>query len=151
MGVNYYQVALVNAIATFENILDNKQVADSTAGDVASTLLQNQITESTTVLDADLALVQATATAGNACSSSDPQNCWTTSESANYNLANATYQNDTTISQTGQNTANSAVQSIQSQVSQDGTNISNAISLANILVQIGQYASSMLSSAYTAF
>jgi hypothetical protein len=149
--MNAYQVNLVNATATFENVLDNKQVADSDAGDVASDLLNNQINESTVVLDADLVLVQDASTAGSSCSSSDLQNCWTTSESMNFNSANATYQNDTTVSQTGQTNASSAVQSIQSQVSQDGTNISNAISLANILVQIGQYASSLLSKAYTAF
>ena len=151
MPVNSYQVSLVNSMSIFENILDNKQVADANAGDVAADLLANQINESTTVLNADLAIVQTQATAGNACSSSNLQDCWTTSESANFNLANATYQNDSTISQTGQNNASASVQTIQSQVSQDGTNISNAISLANVLVQIGQYASSMLARAYTAF
>lgn len=139
---SFYQVNLVNAITVFENILDNKQTADSIAGDIASDLLTAQINESTTVINADAALVQSAATAGG-------NDGWTTSDSSTFNQDNSIYQTDSTICQTGQNNASSAVQTLQSQVSQDGTNISNAVSIANVLVQIGQYMSSVLSQGYT--
>ncbi len=138
-----YQVALVNASVTFENILDNKQTEDAVAGDIANALLEAQITEATALLNADAALVQSAATAGSSGS-------WTTSESSQFNLDNSIYQSDTAVCQTGQNNASTAVQQLQTQVSQDGTDISNAISVANVLVQIGQYASNFLKQAYTA-
>lgn len=137
-----YQVALVNASVTFENILDNKQTEDALGGDIANALLEAQITEATALLNADAALVQSAATAGGTS--------WTTSESSQFNLDNSIYQSDTAVCQTGQNNASTAVQQMQTQVSQDGTNISNAISIANVLVQIGQYASNFLKQAYTA-
>lgn len=138
-----YQVALVNAQSTFQTVLTNKQVADSTAGDIASTLLDVQISYSTDVVDADYALVEDAATAGEL-------NGWTTSDSNNYSLANSVYQTDSTICQTGQNNGTTAVQQLQSAVSQDGTNISNAISFSNIFVAIGDYAANFLKQAYTA-
>ncbi len=143
MGDNY-QVALVNATISFENVLDNKQTVDSEAGDIASALLQAQISESSTVLNCDSQAITDAGNAGNVGG-------WTTSESNNFNLANTVYQNDSATSQLGQNNASTAVQQLQAQVSQDGTNLSNAISIANVLVSIGQYASSLLSKAYTAF
>lgn len=142
MGHNY-QVALINAITTFENTLTNKQTQDSLGGDIANALLTQEITFSTNVLTEDATNVQTAATAGTAGS-------WTTSDSNNYSLANSQYQADSSTCQTGQNNASTAVQQMQSAVSQDGTNISNAISLSNTLVQIGQYASSLLKQAYTA-
>ena len=138
-----YQVAVVNASFTFENVLDNKQTQDALGGDIANALLEVQITESTTLLDNDAILVQDAATAGGSAS-------WTTSASNNFNLVNAEYQNDSAVCQTGQNNASTGVQQMQTQVSQDGTNISNAISIANVLVQIGQYAVNFLKQAYTA-
>jgi len=138
-----YQVMVVNAIFSFENALDAKESADAVAGDLANVLFENQIAESTALLTIDNNLVQEAATAGNSGN-------WTTSDSNNFSLANSNYQNDSSISQTGQNNASTAVQQLQSQVSQDGTNISNAISIANVLVQIGQYMGSILSKAYTA-
>ena len=142
MGHNY-QVALINAITTFENTLTNKQTQDSLGGDIANALLTQEITFSTNVLTEDATNVQTAATAGTAGS-------WTTSDSNNYSLANSQYQADSSTCQTGQNNASTAVQQMQSAVSQDGTNISNAISLSNTLVQIGQHASSLLKQAYTA-
>lgn len=140
MGDNY-QVSLVNALVTFQNVLNNKQTQDSLGGDVANALLTVQINDSTAVLTIDSDNVTAAATVGGT---------WTTQDSNNFNLENSIYQTDSSICQTGQNNASTAVQQLQSEVSQDGTNISNAISLSNTLVQIGQYASSFLKQAYTA-
>ncbi|MES2199436.1 MAG: hypothetical protein V4489_04640 [Chlamydiota bacterium] len=140
---NSYQVALVNAIVTFENTLSNKQTQDSLGGDVANNLLTQQIDYSTSVLTLDSDNISAAATAGTAGN-------WSTSDSNEFSLQNSIYQTDSAICQTGQNNASTAVQQMQSVVSQDGTNISNAISLSNTLVQIGQFASSLLKQAYTA-
>ena len=138
-----YQTAVVNSVFTRENLLDSKQTVDAVSGEVANDLLTAQINGTSFVLNADLSMLQSAATAGN-------DGDWSTSDSQTFNQDNTTYQNDLSVSQTGQNNASAAVQALQTQVSQDGTNISNAISLGNTLVQIGQYASSMLSQAYTA-
>ncbi len=140
---NNYQVALINAITTFENTLFNKQTQDALGGDVANALLTQELDYSTSVLTLDATNVQNVATAAGTTE-------WSSSDSNNYSLANSIYQSDSAICQTGQTNANTAVQQMQSAVTQDGTNISNAISLSNILVQIGQYASSFLKQAYTA-
>jgi hypothetical protein len=138
---NNYQVSLVNAVATFQNILINKQTQDSLGGDIANSLLEQQVAYTDTVLTADAATVEDSASVSGS---------WTTSDSNTFSLDNSIYQTDTSVSQTGQNNASTAVQQMQSAVSQDGTNLSNAISMSNTLVQIGQYASNLLKQAYTA-
>lgn len=137
-----YQVHLVNATETFQNVLSNKQLQDSDAGDIANALFQTDLTLSTNVLNIDAANVQAAAAAGSATD-------WTQQDSNNYNAANQIYQNDSAVAQTGQNNASAAVQQLQTQVSQDGTNLSNVISISNVIVQIGTYTSNLLSGGYT--
>jgi hypothetical protein len=132
-----YQVQLVNATETYQNVLSNKQLQDSYSGDIANDLYQADLNASTTVLNADSAYIQTVTEQGSAGG-------WTQDDSNAYNAATELYQNDTIIAQTGQNNANTAVEQIQTQVSQDGTNLSNVISISNVLVQIGTYTSNLI-------
>ena len=136
-----YQVALVNATFEAQNILTNKQSSDAESGTLASNLLQAEFNDSTTVLNEDTTNVNNAATAGN-------QGDWTQTETNAYNQATEVYQNDTTVAETGQTNATNATNAEQSQVSQDGTNLSNFLSLSNILMQIGTYVSGLLGSTY---
>ncbi len=136
-----YQVALVNATAVEQNVLTNKQDTDANSGSLASTLLTSEYDASSTVETDDIDIVNSAGTAGN-------DGGWTQTDTNNYNSANQLYQNDTTVAETGQNNANTAVNSTQLQVGQDGTNLSNFLSLANILVSIGSYVSSLLTTKY---
>lgn len=125
-----FQYALLNATVTFQDVLGNKQGTDSEAGIVATDLLSVEYELSVEVLEEDTAAVQE-------ASGSDA-----------FNLANQVYQNDSAVCQTGQNNANTAVQQSQTQVSQSGTNLSNLVSLATTLIQIGQYVAGLIGQAY---
>lgn len=135
-----FQIALVSATVRSQDTLNNKQYADSTAGLIANDLLQNEYTESTDLLNYDQDVTEDNSpTDGN----------WTTGASNQFSINNANYQNDAAVSQTGQTNASSASQELQSQVSSDSTNISNLVSLAQTLLQVGQYVASLIQSAYT--
>ena len=137
-----YQIALVNATFIAQNVLTNKQGADATSGTIASNLLTLEFSDSSAVLADDTTNLQNVAATGQA-------NGWDTAATNSYNQANQVYQNDTTVSQTGQTNATTAVNVDQAQVSQDGTNLSNLLSLSNVLMQIGSYMSNILQSTYT--
>jgi len=137
-----YQIALVNATYIMQNVLTNKQVADATSGTIASNLLQVELQDSEAVLAQDTDNIQSVATTGN-------QQGWTTADTNAYNQSNQVYQNDSTVCQTGQANATTSVNVDQSQVSQDGTNLSNFLSLSNVLMQIGNFMSNLLQSTYT--
>ena len=137
-----YQVALVSAITVSQNILTNKQVTDSNAGSVASDLLNTTLDASEVVIQENADIIDDLTTEGN-------EGGWTTAETNSYNQANQAYQNDTTVCQTGQDNANTAVQTINTQVGQDGTNLSNVLSISSVFVDIGQFMVGILSQGYT--
>ncbi|MES2199437.1 MAG: hypothetical protein V4489_04645 [Chlamydiota bacterium] len=136
-----FQFDLVAATVRSQNTLNNKQSADATAGVVANALLQAEYTDSTNLLNTDQAIT-------NACSPSSDTN-WSTSQTNAFSTNNANYQNDAAVSQTGETNASTAVQQVQSEVTQDSTNISNLVSLAQTLIQIGGYVANLITSAYT--
>lgn len=135
-----FQFALVAATVRSQEILSDKQNADSTAAVIANDLLQNEYTESTDLLNYDQTVTENNSPTGGS---------WTTGQSNEFSINNANYQNDAAVSQTGQTNASSASQQLQSQVSSDSTNISNLVSLAQTLLQVGQYVASLVQSAYT--
>lgn len=136
-----FQFDLVTATVRSQTMLGNKQNADAQAGVVANNLLQEEYNESTDLLNSD----QETTNATGPGSDGD----WSTSETQNFNSANANYQNDAAVSQTGETNASSATQNIQSQLSEDSTNLSNLVSLAQTLIQIGNYVAGLINNAYT--
>lgn len=138
-----YQFNLLNSTVRNQETLSNKQNADSTAGVVANDLLQSEYTEATTVLTIDQDITNQ-----NSPSSGGSTN-WNTNESNNFSINNAQYQNDAAVSQTGETNASTSVQQLQTQVSQDATNISNLASLAQTIIQIGQYVAGLIGQAYT--
>ncbi len=136
-----YQIALVDSTARTQDVLTLKQVTDSEAGILASDLLSLEYEISTTVLEEDGALIDDAVAEGNA-------NGWTDSDTTNLNVINQQYQNDTATCQVGQSNASTAVQTTENQVGQDGTNLSNALSMSNILTAIGNYMSGILANMY---
>jgi len=141
MGQISYQIQLVNALYLTQNVLTNKQATDAVAGTLASDLLQTEFTDSQAVLQSDQNNIQALA--------SESSGGWNSTEVSTYNTANQVYQNDAAIAQTGQANATTAVNAEQAQISQDGVNLSNFLSLSNTLMQIGNYMSRLLSTTYT--
>lgn len=135
-----FQFDLVAATVRSQDTLNNKQAADSTAGVVANALLQFEYEDSTNLLNTDQAITNASSPAGKS---------WSQTETDDFSTNNANYQNDAAVSQTGETNASTAVQQIQSEASQDSTNISNLVSLAQTLIQIGGYVANLINSAYT--
>ncbi len=136
-----YQVQLVNATAINQNILTNKQASDAEGGTYASDLLTSEYNASSAVLTVDADNVDSAGTAAQ-------QGSWTQEDTNAYNQANSIYQNDTLTAEIGQSNANVALNQMQTEVGQDGTNLSNFLSIANILVNIGSYVSSLLRRKY---
>lgn len=134
--VQNFQFALIDATVRSQQILSNKQAADSQAGILATNLLTLEYSASNDVLGEDTALVQQEST-----NTGDDDNDFT--------AANQQYQNDAAVAQTGQNNANTAVQQQQTQVSQDATNLSNLVSLTQTLITIGGYIANLMTGAYT--
>jgi hypothetical protein len=126
-----FQYALLDATVLNQDILGNKQITDSTAGEIANDLLVTEYDASVAVLNED------TKNAQNASSGND------------FNEQNQIYQNDSAVCQTGQSNASTAVQSSQTQVSQDGTNLSDLISLASTIITIGGYVANLINTAYS--
>lgn len=135
-----FQFDLVAATVRNQNILNDKQSADSEGGIIANDLLQAQYDESTTLLNSDQELT-------NSESSSDGN--WNTTETNNFSINNANYQNDAAVSQTGDTNGSTAVTQAQSETSQDSTNISNLASLAQTIIQVGSYVANLIGTAYT--
>jgi hypothetical protein len=135
-----FQFALVDATVYSQNILANKQNADSTAALIANALLDNEYDEATDLLNYDQTVTE---------DGSPSDGNWTTGQSNEFSINNSNYQNDAAVSQTGETNASSASQELQSQVSADSTNISNLVSLAQTILQVGQYTASLIQSAYT--
>ncbi len=136
-----FQFELVAATVRSQNILNDKQGADANGGVVANALLQAEYSDASTLLNEDQT------TTNNAAPTDG--NDWTTNQSNAFSSANANYQNDAAVSQTGETNASTAVQQSQSEVSQDSTNISNLVSLAQTLIQVGGYVANLINSAYT--
>ncbi len=136
-----YQVALIDSTSRTQEILTLKQATDSEAGILASELLDLEYEISTEVLEADGVLIDDAVAAGN-------DEGWTDTETSELNVLNQQYQNDTTICQTGQSNASTSVQASESQVGTDGTNLSNALSMSNILTEVGNFMSDILSDMY---
>lgn len=126
-----YQYALLNATVEAQEVLGDKQITDSQAGIVANDLLTTQYDASTEVLNQDTEIAQ---------DASDDSN--------DFNVANQVYQNDSATTQVGQSNGNTAVQAQQTAVSQDGTNLSNLVSLSSSIISIGSYVSNLISHAY---
>lgn len=135
-----FQFDLVAATVRNQNILNDKQSADSEGGIIANDLLQAQYDESTTLLNSDQEKT-------NSESSSDGS--WNTTETNNFSINNANYQNDAAVSQTGDTNGSTAVTQAQSETSQDSTNISNLASLAQTIIQVGSYVANLIGTAYT--
>lgn len=127
-----FQYALLDSIVEAQDILSDKQSTDSEAGIIANNLLTAQYDASTEVLNQDTENAQAVS-----------------DDSDKFNAENQIYQNDSATAQTGQNNASTATQNLQTQVSQDGTNLSNLVSLASSLITIGGYVSNLIGHAYS--
>ena len=126
-----FQFELLDATVNSQNTLGNKQISDSTGGIVATNLLNLEYADATVILNADSeALVAINSSSTNAITQQ-----------------NQVYQNDYATVQTGESNANTAVQAQQTDVSQDSTNISNLVSLAQTLITIGQYVAGLVQSA----
>ena len=135
-----FQFALVEATVRSQTTITDKQNADASAGIVANTLLQNEYADATNLLNTDQALTN----------SQSPTNTdWTTGQTNDFSINNANYQNDAAVSQTGETNASTAVQQLQTAVSTDSTNLSNLVSLAQTLIQIGGYVANLINNAYT--
>ena len=143
-----YQVALVNATVTAQNVITDAQAINSEGGTIASTLLDLEYADSSDVLELDTASITSVSDTNQAAAETNG-GAWTTDETSAYNNANQVYQNDSSICQTGQSTATTAVTTEQTQVSADGTNLSNLLSLSAILVNIGNFMSNTLAQSYT--
>ena len=143
-----YQVALVDATATAQNVIINTQALNSEGGTIAATLADLEFSNSADVLQLDTDNITAIAAANQAAAATNG-GAWTTAETSAYNNANQIYQQDSAICQTGQTTATTAVTTEQTQVSADGTNLSNLLSLSSILVSIGNFMSNTLAQSYT--
>lgn len=143
-----YQVALVDATATSQNLLTNMQALSSEGGTIASDLLDLEFAASTTVLDADTLNITTISNANQAAAAKNGGS-WTTDETNAYNAANQIYQADSAVCQTGQTIGTTGVTTEQTQVSADGTNLSNLLSLSSILVAIGNFMSNTLAQGYT--
>lgn len=126
-----FQFELLDATVNSQNLLGNKQISDSTAGIVATNLLNLEYAQATVVLTYD-----------------SNQVVLDESNSSALTVSNQIYQNDYAVAQTGESNANTAVQAEQTDVSQDSTNISNLVSLAQTLITIGQYIAGLIT-AYT--
>lgn len=126
-----FQFAILDSTIRSQEVLGNKQGTDSQGGILATNLLSLEYEEATTVLQYDTDKVQAQK-----------------ADSGEFNKYNQIYQNDAAVTQTGESNASTGVDTEQTQVSQDGTNLSNLVSLSQTLITIGQYVASMISSAY---
>ncbi len=135
-----FQFDLVTATVRSQTTITNKQNADATAGIIANALLQAEYTEATDLLNADQALT---------VSDSPTDGSWNTTQTNQFSINNANYQNDAAVSQTGETNASTAVQQLQTAVSTDSTNLSNLVSLAQTLIQIGGYTANLINNAYT--
>ena len=128
-----FQFDLLYATVNSQNVLGDKQISDSTGGIIATNLLNLEYSDATVVLNTDSEnLISIPSSSTNAITQ-----------------ANQIYQNDYATAQTGESNANTAVQAQQTDVSQDSTNISNLVSLAQTLITIGQYVAGLVQSAYT--
>ncbi len=143
-----YQVALVDATSTAQNVIINTQALSSEGGTIASTLLDLEFSASTAVLDIDTTNITTISNANQAAAATN-NGAWTTAETSAYNNANQVYQQDSAVCQTGQSVATSGVTTEQTQVSADGTNLSNLLSLSSILVSIGNFMSNTLARSYS--
>lgn len=137
-----FQFDLVTATVRSQTTISNKQNADASAGVVANALLQNEYTEATDLLNNDQATTNSTGP-------TSPDGTWNTNQTQDFSAANANYQNDAAVSQTGETNASTGTTNIQSQVSEDSTNLSNLVSLAQTLIQIGGYVAGLINNAYT--
>jgi hypothetical protein len=137
-----YQIALIDSTYRMQTILTNVQGTNSEAGSLASSLLDQQYNLSAEVLDENATIVNDIAEEGE-------ENDWEQEYVDAYNAANQVYQNDTLVCETGQSNASNAVQRSQTQVAQDGTNLSNLITLAGTIGEIGRFMSGLLTSPYT--
>ena len=135
-----FQFDLVAATVRSQTTITNKQNADASAGVVANALLQIEYIEATDLLDYDQNIT---------VTESPPNTTWSSEQSSNFSINNANYQNDAAVSQTGETNASTAVQQLQTAVSTDSTNLSNLVSLAQTLIQIGGYTASLINNAYT--
>ena len=126
-----YQFSLLDATLRSQTTLGSKQTADAQSSIMANNLLALEYQEANYVLQGDTITVQEQHGNNNALT-----------------VANQVYQNDSSVAQTGESNANSVVQAEQSQVSQDGTNLSNLVSLSSTLIQIGQYIAGLINTAY---
>ncbi|MBM3197953.1 MAG: hypothetical protein FJZ58_01700 [Chlamydiae bacterium] len=131
-----FQFALLDATIRSQTTLGNKQTSDAQSSILANDLLETEYNDATAVLTKDTENVQSiTGTS--------------TEDTDALTQANQEYQNDSSVAQTGESNANTAVQAEQTQVSQDGTNLSNLVSLSSTLIQIGQYIAGLIGTAYT--
>lgn len=127
-----FQYALIDCTVYSQDILGEKQVTDSQAGTIATDLLTTQYDASTEVLNQDTANAQSVS-----------------SDSNDFAEYNQIYQNDSATAQTGQNNASTAVDTIQTQISQDGSNISDLNSLTATIISVGGYVANLINNAYT--
>ncbi len=127
-----FQFALLDATIRSQDALSSKQASDSQSGILDNDLLVDEYNDATVVLQADTANVQAQ----------------TNNSSNDQTSANTQYQNDSSVAQTGESNANTAVQQQQTQSSQDGTNLSNLVSLSSTLITIGNYVAGLINTAY---
>jgi len=139
MGINF-QFALVEATVRSQDTLANKQNADAAAGLVASALLDDEYAVATDLLNYDQSVTLA---------NSPSDSNWNTNQTNSFSINNANYQNDAAVSQTGETNASTGTQQLQTQLSEDSTNLSNLVSLAQTLIQVGSYTANLISSAYT--
>ncbi len=135
-----FQFTLLNATTRSQTVLGDKQSTDTDASILATDLLTREYDEATIVLQEDTdAIVELADSVGSE---------WSTSETNDFNVLNQTYQNDSAVCQTGESNADTAVQTSQTQTSQDGTNLSNLVSLSSTLITIGGYVASLISRSY---
>ncbi len=135
-----FQFTLLNATVRSQEVLGEKQSTSSDSSILATDLLTVEYDESTTVLQNDTDdIVDYANSVGSE---------WSSSETTEFNVLNQTYQNDSAVCQTGQSNADTAVQTAQTQSSQDGTNLSNLVSLSSTLITIGQYVAGLIGQSY---
>lgn len=148
MGRASYQVAIVDASVTAQNVLSSIEGVNAQGGSVAATLLETEYSASTYVLHLDTTNID-NISAENQTAAVNNGGQWTSAETDAFNSANQVYQQDSSVTQTGQSNASTAVSVEQTQVSADGTNLSNFLSLSAVFVNIGAYMSNMLARGYT--